>query len=103
MSSHILIKRILLVVLVILLLLGIKGYGIYKKAFRRNFALKENHAPYIYIKTGADFNDVLNALEESGTIKNLKSFDWTADRKKYKNHIYPGRYKLNKFMNNKRR
>ena len=100
MSSHILIKRVLLVALVILLLLGIKGYGIYKKAFMRNFILKENHAPYIYIKTGADYNDVLNALNKAGTIKNLKSFTWTANRKKYKDHIYPGRYKLSKFMNN---
>ncbi len=100
MSSHVLIKRILLVVLVILLLLGIKGYSIYKKAFVRNFTLKENHTPYIYIKTGANYYDVLNALQNAGNIRNLKNFEWTADRKNYKNHIYPGRYMLDKYMNN---
>ncbi|MBN2350472.1 MAG: endolytic transglycosylase MltG [Bacteroidales bacterium] len=100
MNEHKLIKRILYLFLVVLILLSIKGVDIYTKAFRPNVKIPEKKFTYIFIHTGADYDHVLNSLADKKVIINLKSFKWTAERKNYKNHIHPGRYKIQHGMSN---
>ena len=54
----------------------------------------------MYIPTGATLEDVVSLLYENNYIINRNSFEWLAEKKNYRNHIYPGRYKLTNGMSN---
>jgi len=43
---------------------------------------------------------VVSLLYENNYIINRNSFEWLAEKKNYRNHIYPGRYKLTNGMSN---
>ena len=92
MSAGRVVKIILIVFLVGLAIAGIKGYGIYKKAFAPNVTVKSEEPIYFYVKTGDSFEDVITALEKSELVDNMKSLNWTAKRKNYASHVKPGRY-----------
>lgn len=53
-----------------------------------------------YIPTGAEYEDVLDRLNEIGLIKNKDNFNWLAKKKNYQKNIKPGRYRLDPHMNN---
>jgi UPF0755 protein len=55
---------------------------------------KSNHI--ILIPTGSSYDQVLDTLESTLTIKNLKLLRWVAEKKNYPDLIKPGRYIINK-------
>lgn len=94
-------KRILIVLSIILTLWVLYGVFDYlKKMYLPNF-ITEGPAQYIYIRTGATFDDVCKELGNANALFNRSSFEWLAEKKKYVNNIKPGRYKLTGRLSNK--
>lgn len=77
---------------------GLKGYKMYRKINCENLKIKKD--TYIYIPTNANYEKVKNILLTNDYLLDSTSFDWVAEKKKYKNQIKPGRYKLSKGMSN---
>jgi len=77
------------------------AYQLYLRVYQPNIVLPENvDEKYIYIPTGADFNQVIQILSESGLLIKANSFEWLATTKKYKTNIKSGRYRINRNLNN---
>ena len=73
------------------------SYYIYNIMFSPNTNFSEDFK-YIYIKTGSDYNDLTNNLNDF--IEDVSTFTVLAERKNYINNIKPGRYIIKKGMNN---
>jgi len=87
----------------VLAVLGSAGmaYELYSRVYQPNIVLPKNvNEKYIYIPTNADFSDVVRVLSENGLLINANSFEWLAQQKKYNTNIKPGRYKINRALNN---
>jgi len=95
-------KRKILIVFSVLAILGGVGmaYELYSRVFQPNISLPNNIKEYIYIPTNADFSDVVRVLSENGLLINANSFEWLAQQKKYNTNIKPGRYRINRALNN---
>lgn len=79
---------------------GYLGWNMYEALYQPNVVLEDSDDPYLYIATGASFQDVVNKLYERKLIVNRNTFEWVADQKKYRNHIHSGRYKIQSGMTN---
>jgi len=91
-------KKILLaIVLIGLVIAGYFAYYIYSAMFVPNTAFNNDEA-YIYIKSTASYAQVRADLEP--LLKDIKSFDALASRKKYVSNIKAGKYKIKKDMTN---
>jgi UPF0755 protein len=94
-------KKFLWSLLFMILLSGsITAYVYYIKIFKPNVSLNYQEEAYIYIPSGADFEDVLQLLNDSGFISNASSFRWVAEQKKYTKRIKPGRYLIKNGLSN---
>lgn len=100
MSSRSLIRYIIIAILVILVLAGIKIGSIYRQVFGPNIEIPEKKEFYLYIPTGSTYEEVVAQLESHNIIKNRQTFDWAASKKKYPDHINPGRYLIRNRMSN---
>lgn len=69
------------------------------RIFKENVLIDKNDE-YIYIPTGSTFEDVVKILQEENILRDIYSFEWLADKKNYRNHVKPGRYRIHKGMNN---
>jgi len=52
----------------------------------------------IFIPSGASYSEVLDTIKRKVTIRNLKVFNWVADKKKYPAHIKSGKYTVTSDM-----
>ncbi len=86
----------------ILLVLGgaVGGYYAYKTIYQPNVNLGDKKSQIIYIPTGSKFEDVERILIDNNILKNVSTFEWLAEKKKYKNLIKPGKYRILAKMNN---
>lgn len=100
MSASRIIKFVGIVFIGLLIIGGIKALDIYNKAFAPSVSLTGEKEFFLYISTHSNYDSVKNTLAEAGILKNIKSFEWTAGRKNYANHIYPGRYLVKHRMSN---
>lgn len=89
-------------ILFFLILFGLCGWGFhyYQNFFQPNITTGDHPSAYIYIHTGADFPAVKNMLSENHYLRDMKSFEWVAQKKKYGVRVRPGRYKICDGMNN---
>ncbi len=78
----------------------IGGYYFYKTIYQTNVNLGEKKSQIIYIPTGSKFEDVVRILIENNLLKNQSTFEWVAEKKKYKNSIKPGKYRILAKMGN---
>jgi UPF0755 protein len=90
----------------VLILFAVAGiiFGIsdlYKKIYYPNVSVTERTATYIYIPTGATYDDVIRILVNNNILISLSSFEWVASRLSYRDHIRPGKYLVKKNMNNR--
>lgn len=92
-------KIILAVILILAAGAMILGWDYYKKIYHPNVSLQEKET-FLYIPTGARFDDVVRLLNEGGYILNSGSFEWVAEMKKYKDQVKPGRYRIKNGMSN---
>ena len=92
------IKKIILAIAIIgMIAAGIFSYYIYNSVFDSNTSFSQKEQ-VIYIPTEADFSSVLDTLRPY--VKDLESFSLVAEKKGYASKVRPGRYTLNKGMNN---
>ncbi|HZX62327.1 MAG TPA: endolytic transglycosylase MltG [Bacteroidales bacterium] len=89
-------------ILFFLIFFGLCGWGFhyYQNFFQPNVTMGDQPSAYIYIHTGADFSAVKNLLSDHHYLRDMKSFEWVAQKKKYDIKIRPGRYKIRYGMNN---
>ena len=95
--------RKFLISFLVLALFGVVGmvYELYSRVYNPNIVFAEDNAEkYIYIPTSSDFTKVVEVLSENGLLINSNSFEWLAKQKKYTNNIKPGRYKIDRALNN---
>lgn len=92
------IKKILLAVALLGVVAGAWfAYYVYHIMIVPNTAF-QNESANIYIATNDNFDDLKLQLEP--LLKDLKTFEQLADKKKYSNNIRPGKYAIVKNMNN---
>jgi peptidoglycan lytic transglycosylase G len=92
------IKKIIVIVSIIgVFVMGGFAYYVYKNIFVPNTAFNNDEA-HLYIKTGANFSDVMEELEP--LLKSTITFRAVAERKGYVSNIKPGHFIIKKGMNN---
>lgn len=87
---------ILITITVIIIVAGIFGYNKYRVFLKENV----KKSGYVFIPTGADYNEVIDSLQSSNLLEDIKSFEETATFKGYNEKIRPGRYYLTKEQTN---
>ncbi|GAA4460171.1 endolytic transglycosylase MltG [Nemorincola caseinilytica] len=55
---------------------------------------------YLYVRTGATYEQVVGSLQGSGMIRDMNGFRFVATALKLPEHIHPGRYRIKKGMSN---
>ncbi|WP_417362971.1 endolytic transglycosylase MltG [Galbibacter sp.] len=92
------IRKILLAVVIIGAIAGMAfAYFVYNAVFVPNTAF-ENDKAFIYIRSNDNFNAVLDQLEP--LLENKNTFLAVAKRKSYVTNVRPGKYAIEKGMNN---
>ncbi len=89
-------KIVLLLILVGGIVVGYLGY----QAFLGP-SVTQNE-PYLYVRTGDSYADVLQQLEEKNIVKNVQFFDYVAKAMDYPSAVKPGKYKLTEGLSNRR-
>lgn len=78
------------------------GYIGYRKFYKPNVRIEQQEGQkFLYIHTGATFEQVLSMLDQCNCLCNMKSFEWMAVKMNYPNHIKPGKYMLKDGMSNR--
>ena len=94
-------KKFILSLVCILFLSGaIMASVFYARIYQSNVSLDYQKEVFIYIPTGASFEDVLQQLTAEGIIISSSSFRWISERKHYTKNIKSGRYLVKDGMNN---
>ena len=94
-------KKIALAFLVVCLILGGIGLYVYQHIYSSNFDVgKGRSEAYVYVPTGADFEEVMAILIDSGFVIDEAGFRATAELKKYTEYVKAGRFKLETGMTN---
>jgi UPF0755 protein len=100
MNSRSLIRTILYIFALIFIVAGFKFASVYQRAFKPNIHTPGGNVFHLYIYTGSDYSQVLDTIYKHGLVKNKKSFEWIAKKKKYNVRIHPGRYRVSNNMSN---
>ena len=98
-SSGTLRKFIIALVLLIILSLGITCVIYYLRYFGPNVSGKKE---YLYIHTGATFDDVYKTIRDEGIVNYTTTFHWSAINMKYTGRVKAGRYRLHEGMSNRK-
>lgn len=59
-----------------------------------------SNGPFLYIHTGATYDDVKKQLTDGDYVKDIFSFNLLAKQAHYPSHIHPGKYKITAGMSN---
>lgn len=88
-------KKLFLLIFILLIIVGgVLGFNFYNKIYKPN----TTQEGFLYIPTNSDFSEVENLVRPF--LKRVKPFVWVANRKNYPNIIKPGKYHIEKGMNN---
>ena len=94
-------KRIILTLIVLFVIAAITfGYLFYLFLYKANVWTHNETSESVYIPTGSDFEEVKTLLYEHGLIINRNAFELLAKKKRYNEHVKPGRYILYNGMSN---
>ena len=77
------------------------GYWAYENIFKSNVHLNGKKFTYIYVKTNATFNDLLDELYSQNIIDDHESFEWMAKEMDLPEHINSGKYRIDAKMSNR--
>jgi UPF0755 protein len=100
MNSRSLIRSILYLFVVIFIIAGFKFASVYQRAFKPNIHTPGGNVFHLYINTGSSYSQVLDIIYKHNLVRNKKSFEWIAKKKKYNSRIHPGRYRVSDNMSN---
>lgn len=92
-------KKIILIAVLAALVFGV--FWAYENLLKNNVHLNEKKFTYIYIKTNATFDDVLDELYSQNIIDDHESFEWTAKEMDLPENIHPGKYRIDAKMSNR--
>ena len=94
-------KKTIRIAILIILLIGAGAiYVVYNFIYKNNVDLKGKNYTYLYIRTGARYDEVLDSLYKRNLIINHLSFEQVAKKKKYPSMVHAGRYRINAGMSN---
>ncbi|MBD2714793.1 endolytic transglycosylase MltG [Microvirga sp. STR05] len=94
-------RRVVLWLLIVLLLAGgVALYGAWRLLWQPNVAKSPYGPAYLYIRTGASYQAVLDSLTAHDLLLEPASFQWLAARRNYPAQIRPGRYLLTPDLGN---
>tara|TARA_B100001142_G_C14311249_1_gene646708 strand:- start:689 stop:1759 length:1071 start_codon:yes stop_codon:yes gene_type:complete len=94
-------KKVLISFVVILILFSLLlANRLYSYIYQPNIKLNDKTEEFVYIPSNSKFKDVIEILINNGLLIDKNSFEWVAERKNYKYNIKPGRYFLNRELNN---
>lgn len=91
-------KIILAIAIIVLAIVGYFGLNIYRTYLSANVTGNEK---YIYIKTGATYEEFLSNLENKDALKNIATFKEAAVKMNLANSLKSGRYAIKVGMNNR--
>ena len=92
------IKKILLAILIVgLIVAAFFANFVYKAMLKPNTAFN-NETAYIFVPSGANYQEVRSQLEP--LLEDINSFDDLAEQKKYTSNIKAGRFEIKKGMTN---
>ncbi|MES2566096.1 MAG: endolytic transglycosylase MltG [Bacteroidota bacterium] len=86
---------------IVLLALIFAGFWSYQNIFKSNVHLDGKKFTYIYIKSNATFDDVLDELYSHNIIDDQQSFEWMAKEMDLPEHINSGKYRIDSKMSNR--
>ncbi|HTM66002.1 MAG TPA: endolytic transglycosylase MltG [Flavipsychrobacter sp.] len=89
-------KKIFLAIFIVLLIAG--GYFAFK-VFGPNTG-SFGRGEFLYIHTGANYDQVKQTLEREHFVKDINAFDFLAKQAKYPTMIKAGKYRISKGMSN---
>jgi len=92
-------KKIIMLLLFSVIAFG--AYWAYENMFKSNVHLNGKKFTYIYIKTDASLEDVLDELYSENIIDDHKSFEWMAKNMHLQDHINSGKYRIDAKMSNR--
>ena len=90
-----------IIILLVLGVLAFGGYWAYENIFKNNVHLDGKKFTYIYIKSNATLDDVLDELYSQNIINDHQSFEWMAKEMDLPEHINPGKYRIDAKMSNR--
>ncbi|QHJ09287.1 endolytic transglycosylase MltG [Hymenobacter busanensis] len=94
-SSSKLWRRVSAALLLLLLVLGGASlYAAWRVLWRPNVADSAYGPAYLFIRTGATYQSVLDSLERHELLQEPATFKWLAERRGYPAQVHPGRYRL---------
>lgn len=99
-KSPLLKKTIISIALIVLLIGGVGGYLAFRTIYQTNVNLGQKKSQIIYIPTGSSFADVCRILNENNILKDRATFEFLSEKKKYKNAVKPGKYRILASMSN---
>lgn len=91
-------KIFLALALAVLVVSGYYGFKFYKVYFAPNTTGKEK---YLYVRTGSQLDDLFEELRRKDILTEIGTFSQAAAKMDLARSLKPGRYKLNKGMNNR--
>lgn len=91
-------KIFLALALAVLAVGGYYGFKFYKVYFAPNTTGKEK---YLYVRTGSQLDDLFEELRRKDILTEIGTFSQAAAKMDLARSLKPGRYKLNKGMNNR--
>ena len=100
MNSRSLIRYIIYTIVVIFVLAAVEIGRLYHEIYSPNIATPQRQEFYLCIPTGSTYQDVISLLELNNIIRDRKSFEWAAKKKKYPENVHPGRYCIRQNMSN---
>ncbi len=86
---------------VVLAAIAFGAYWAYENVFKSNVHLNGKKFTYIYIKTNATFDDVLDELYSQNIIDDHESFEWMAKEMDLPEHINSGKFRIDAKMSNR--
>lgn len=86
-------KQIIIgVAIAFVLLFIVSVVGMYNYFKHNNVPIQEEY--YLYVSSGAEYQDVFDSLNVHGCIVDSAFFNWSANKKNYPQNIKSGRYKV---------
>lgn len=93
-------KKIAVVLLIFALIIMVLGIVSYNLIWSDNIHDTEGKKIVLFIPTGGNYDNVLDSLHHYDVLNNYSSFNMVSERLGYPNLIKPGRYIIEKNMNN---
>jgi UPF0755 protein len=82
-------------------LLGLAAfYAAWRVLWKPNVTVSAFGPAYLYIRTGASYQAVLDSLDQHELLLEPETFRWLARQRDYPAHVRPGRYRLDPELGN---